>query len=137
MTAKIEIEGKTRQNAESKQSFDLTRIVEINEIASQNTKLTTFDRFHWENWIWGEKLVKTLKVDKLLIWLAFTGKNEIEGKTRQNAENKQINQTQKWSEQKLSKYGFLYYRNFFLSVSKPLHKFEFLDRQANIWLCIV
>ena len=38
LSRKIEIDGKTRQNAENKQSFDLTGKIEIDEITRQNTE---------------------------------------------------------------------------------------------------
>ena len=61
---KIEIDGKTRQNAENKQTFDLMvkRKIEIEEKSSSKHRKQTFDSM---------------------------GKIELEGKTRQNAENKQ------------------------------------------------
>ena len=58
LKGKIGRERKTRQNAENKQTFDLTRIGK---------------NWNWENWakicsiISKEKLVKTLKINKLLI----------------------------------------------------------------------
>ena len=61
----IKVEKKTRQSAENKQTFHLMEKIELRG---------------------NEKLVKTLKMNKLWICLE---KNEIEEKTRHNAENKQ------------------------------------------------
>ena len=44
MSAKIDIEGKTRQNAKNKQTFDLTSKIEIEGKTRQNTEnKQTFD----------------------------------------------------------------------------------------------
>ena len=63
MTGKLKFRGKSRQNAENKQTFDLTAKIGINEKIRQNTEnKQTFN---------------------------LTAKIGVEGKTRQITENKQ------------------------------------------------
>ena len=63
---KIEIEGKICQNTENKQTFDLTGKIEIEGKTRQNVEnRQTFDLT--EKLKLREKLVKTLKINKLLI----------------------------------------------------------------------
>ena len=63
MTVKTEIDEKTRQNTENKQTFDLTAKIKIEE--------------------------KTRQTDGNKQTLDLTAKIEIDGNSRQNAENKQ------------------------------------------------
>ena len=57
------MEEKTRQNAENKQTFDLTAKIEIEEKTRQTSDLIGND----EKLKLREKFVKTLKINKLLL----------------------------------------------------------------------
>ena len=64
LTGKNEIEGKTRQNTENKQTSHLTRKIESEEKTRQITE--NKQTFHFTGKIEiEEKLVKSLKINKL------------------------------------------------------------------------